>query len=109
VTRVANPAIPGMNVLEVDDRDRLLGADARRLVTLRSQVVRRFLLEDVEEVVVAHFEDLGRDAHAQCVALAAIEVDDDSEAHPNPFLTSSTGATGFDTHGVRSPLRNPAR
>ena len=47
----------------------------------RAQLVGRLLLEHVEEVVVAHLEHLGRDAHAQRVALTLVEVDDDLEAH----------------------------
>ena len=36
--------------------------------------------EHVQEVVVAHLEHLGRDAHAQRVALTLVEVDDDLES-----------------------------
>ena len=48
---------------------------------LRAQLLGRLFLEHVQEVVVAHLEHLGRDAHAQRVALTLVEVDDDLEAH----------------------------
>src|SRR5713226_4656400 len=63
------------------DGDRLLGALTHGLLDLGSQVVGRLLLEDVEEVVVAHLEDLGGDPHADGVALADVEIDYDLPGH----------------------------
>src|SRR5690606_38793359 len=65
----------------VDDRDRRLRAAAHGLFDLGSQIVGRRLVEDVEEVVVAHLEHLGRDLHAPGVALAQIEVDHHAVTH----------------------------
>ena len=61
--------------------DGLLRADAGRFVALLAQFLGGRLVEDVQEVVVAHLEHLGRDAHAQRVALALVEVDDNAESH----------------------------
>src|SRR5262245_32866241 len=80
VTRADRPR-SALTCSRVGDGDCLLGADARRFLTLLAQRVRRFLLQDVEEVVVTHLEHLGRDAHAQGVAFALVEVDDDPETH----------------------------
>src|SRR4051794_29798792 len=54
------------------DGDGLLGAASRRLDDLRAERLVGLLLEDVEEVVIAHLEHLGRDAHADRVALAQV-------------------------------------
>src|SRR5262245_27580388 len=82
VTSAASPSKPGTTKsLQVYDRDGLLRAHPRRLVTLGAQRVVGFLLQHVQEVVLAHFEDLGRNAHAQRVALAAVEIDHDPEPH----------------------------
>src|SRR5258708_842904 len=57
------------------DADRLLRAQANGLFGLRAQGFGRLFLEHVQEIIRAHFEDLGRDAHADGVALTAVEVD----------------------------------
>ena len=73
---------------------------------LRAQRVGRLLLEHVQEVVVAHLEHLGRDAHAQRVALTLVEVDDDLEAHGalpmRRLSTVATSASGSDSSASRS-------
>src|SRR3954451_21900164 len=60
------------------DRDGLLRAAPHRLLDLPPQLLGRLLLEDVEEVVVPNLEHLRGRLHAECVALAKIEVDDDA-------------------------------
>ena len=45
------------------------------------KLVGRLLLQHVQEVVVPHLEHLGRGRHAQRIALALVEVDNDPEAH----------------------------
>src|SRR3954468_15906254 len=59
------------------DRDRARRAHPDRFLHLGSELLGRLLLEDVEEVVVAHLEDLRRDAHAHGIARALVEVDHD--------------------------------
>jgi hypothetical protein len=69
---------------EVFDRDGLFGADAGGFVALVAQLVGGLLLQHIEEVVVANLEHLGCDTHAQRVALALVEIDDDLEPHDHP-------------------------
>src|SRR3954469_11698110 len=71
------------------DRDGLLRAAPHRLLDLAAQLLGRLFLQHVEEVVVPHLEHLGRSLHAQGVALAQIEVDDDA----HPFLLVVAGPT----------------
>ena len=51
---------------------------------LSAQLVGGLLLQHVEEVVFANLEHLGCDTHAQRVALALVEIDDDLEPHDHP-------------------------
>jgi hypothetical protein len=86
--RLGRPA-PGQAGSDDDDRsqrgsvldgDGLLGAAPDRFLHLRTHLLRRVLVQDVQEVVVADLEHLGGDAHAHRVALTQVEVDDD--LHP---------------------------
>ena len=75
-----------------------VGQIAHGLLDQRPRRLGRLLLEDVEEVVVAHLEDLGRDAHAHGVALALVEVDDDPHATPPPgsqLVSTRANATNW--------------
>src|SRR5690606_3149187 len=60
------------------DGDGLLGAAASRLLHLVPQLLAGLLLQDVEEVVVPHLEHLGGGGHAQGIALAEVEIDNDA-------------------------------
>src|SRR6476646_8831678 len=71
------PAVLLARYVSVGERDCLGGTDAHCFFDLGAQLLARFLLEHVEEVVVAHFEDLGRGRHAEGVALALVEIDHD--------------------------------
>ncbi len=59
-------------------RQRLLGAAPHGFLDLVAHALGRGLVEDVEEVVVAHLEHLGGDPHADGVALAEVEVTHDA-------------------------------
>src|SRR5690349_21525742 len=81
----------------LDDRDRLLGADTDRLLHLGAQFFRGMFLEDIEPVVGAHLEHLGRHFHASRIALAQIVVDNylhsllpDCEKKSAPFEKAGT-------------------
>ena len=71
---------------------------------LVAQLLGRVLVEHVEEVVVAHLEDLGGDAHAERVALAQVEIDDDTHqrslsswrSSAAPMLASASGRRTHD-------------
>src|SRR5439155_22193495 len=63
------------------DADGLLGALADGLIALLAQLVRRVLLEHVQEVVVTDLEHFGDDAHADGIALAEVEIDHDLPGH----------------------------
>ena len=47
-------------------------------------------IKDVQEVIVAHLENFGRDAHAHCVTFATIEID--NNLHGNPFMVEHNEA-----------------
>ena len=77
-------------------RSRSLASDSRAgFLDQRASRLGRLLLEDVQEVVVSHFEDLGCDPHAHRVALALVEVDDDSHLWPPEFPRAPADATNW--------------
>src|SRR4029079_11882280 len=86
------------------DGDGLLRALPDGLIALLPQLVRRVLLEHVEEVVVTDLEHFGDDAHAGGIALAEVEVDHDLPGHcasktrvgtlAGPTLSASTPRRG---------------
>src|SRR5262245_26018812 len=95
----AGSGLLGLGVLLVGavvDRDRLLRAPAHGLLDLGPQLLGRVFVEDVEEVVVSHLEHFRRGSHAEGVALAEVEVDDDTHG-PN-----------LVPHPQRTPVRSLA-
>ena len=72
--------------------------------TPAAELLAGLLDQDVEEVVVAHLEDLGEDPHAHGVALAQIEVDDDSHRCPPRKVATAepTAAASSDTNAART-------
>src|SRR4029077_4734957 len=71
------------------DADRQLGALPDRCLHRWPQPVLGMLLEHVEKVVVTHVEHLGRDGHANGIAIALVEVDHHLPSHRSlPSLAS---------------------
>jgi hypothetical protein len=75
----------------INDRDGSLGASPDGGFHLRAQFLRWLLLENVEEVVVAHLEDLRGRSHAESIGFTQIEIDDNSHRPNVPTPDPSCG------------------
>ena len=82
----------------VDDGDGLLGTDPDGFLALGAKFVGRLILQHVQEVVLAHLEHFGRGCHAQGIALALVEVDDNPEAHVYLPMRLTGGTVAHDPH-----------
>src|SRR3954452_14443373 len=88
------------------DGDGLLGAALHALLDLGPILFARGLVQDVEEVVVAHLEDLGRDPHADRVALTQVVVDHYSHLGPLGSVNCSSGeGSSCLTRSTAAPRR----
>src|SRR5699024_4928050 len=78
------------------ERDGLLRATFGCLTNPIMEFGRRILLKNVEEVVVTNLEDFGSNRHTDGIALAQVEIDDDSHDR----LLSATGSRSHPTADV---------
>src|SRR5438874_4407073 len=99
------------------DCDRLRRTQARRVFNLLPECLRRLPLQQVQQAIFPHLENLGRGKHALRVAHAYIEVDDHLHRpapcafRPDAYFAISSDDTGspngslFSARSIRASTR----